>query len=119
MYEYKATVLRVVDGDTVDIEIDLGFTVSVRQRVRLQGLNAAEHNTSAGVEAKKYLEALLPVGKDVLVKSSKPGGGDKYGRYLAEITPADASGSVNDSLVASGHAVIWDGQGAKPVPTTT
>lgn len=120
LYTYKAHVIRVVDGDTVDLSIKLGFTVVVEQRVRLLGINAPEKNTQTGILSKKFLEALLPVGQEVIVRSEKPGGGDKYGRYLAEIFPVDiqdgiAAGSVNASLVSSGHAFAWDGTGAKPV----
>lgn len=120
MYTYKAHVLKIVDGDTVDIEIDLGFDIRTVQRVRLAGINAAEHNTAAGQEAIKWLQGRLLLGSEVVVKSNKPGGGDKYGRYLAVIIPVDeqdgvVNGSINDALIASGHAVPWNGQGPKPV----
>jgi micrococcal nuclease len=112
MFEYPATIIRVVDGDTVDLNIDLGFTVHVVQRVRLNGINAPEKNTEAGLIAKHWLEAKLPAGSKVVVKSDKPGGGDKYGRYLATIFLSESS--VNEELVASGHAFAWDGKGVKP-----
>src|SRR5690242_17733723 len=105
MYTYKATVLRVVDGDTVDIEIDLGFDIRTVQRVRLAGLNAPEKNTDAGMQAKLWLVDRLWIGAQVTVRSDKPGGGDKYGRYLATIIDGkDGDRSVNDALLASGHA---------------
>ena len=113
MFEYKATILKIVDADTVDLEIDLGFTVSTKQRVRLLGLNAPERFTLEGKAAVAWLNTVIPAGTEVIVKSEKPGGGDKYGRYLATIY--NALGSVNDALIASGHAVAWDGNGAKPV----
>lgn len=112
MYEYKATVLRIVDADTIDIQIDLGFEVSTKQRVRLNGLNAPERYTEDGKLAIAWLRDRLPLGSTVTVVSEKPGGGDKYGRYLATIV--DIAGSINDALIASGHAVVWDGQGNKP-----
>lgn len=113
MYEYKATVLKIVDGDTVDIEIDLGFDIRTVQRVRMAGINAAEHNTAAGQEAITWMKARLQIGQPVTIQSEKPGGGDKYGRYLATII--DGTGNVNQSIVAAGHALPWDGQGVKPV----
>lgn len=113
MYTYKATILNVVDGDTIDIEIDLGFDIRTVQRVRMLGLNAPEHNTAAGQESITWMRKRLLMGAQVTVQSAKPGGGDKYGRYLATII--DGEGSVNDALIASGHAVFWDGQGVKPV----
>lgn len=113
-YTYEATILNVVDGDTVDILIDLGFTVTVKQRVRLQGLNAPEKNTPAGMASALWLREKLPHGVQVTVKSNKPGGGDKYGRYLAVIYTSDDV-SLNDVLIASGHALPWDGHGKRPV----
>lgn len=114
MYEYKASLVRVVDGDTVDITIDLGFTVTTKQRVRLAGINAPEHNTAEGQAAIAFSKnwfAANPTG--LVVQSSKPGAGDKYGRYLARIYLAGLC--LNDDLIAKGHAVAWDGQGTKPV----
>lgn len=113
MFTYKATILKIVDGDTIDIEIDLGFDIRTVQRVRLFGLNAPEHNTVAGQESITWMRNRLQLGAQVTVSSAKPGGGDKYGRYLATII--DGAGSVNDALIASGHAVFWNGQGVKPV----
>lgn len=115
MYTYKATVLKVVDGDTVDIDIDLGFTIHVRQRVRLAGINAPEKNTEEGMASATFLRERLPVGHQVLIKSSKPGGGDKYGRYLAWIIEPSTDENINVTMVTSGHAFEWDGVGEKPV----
>lgn len=116
MYQYNATIVKVVDGDTVDIEIDLGFSVVMKQRVRLAGINAPEKNTEAGMQSKLWLTDRLWVGQKVVVKSERPGAGDKYGRYLAWIVDGkDGDRTVNEALVASGHALPWDGQGVKPV----
>lgn len=112
MYEYKAVIVRVVDGDTVDIDIDLGFRITTRQRVRLAGINAPETSTPEGVTAKTFLAELIPVGTKVIVDSDKPGAGDKYGRFLASIF---LNGKyVGDSMIEAGHAVAWDGTGVKP-----
>lgn len=109
MYDYHATVRRWVDGDTVDLLVDLGFTVQVRQRFRLLGVDTPETNRKASREAGNaataYAAGLAPVGSAVLVRSHKTG---KYGRWLAEVSPLDGDGeplqSVNDALLEAGHA---------------
>jgi len=119
VYTYNAAVAYVVDGDTVDIMIDLGFRNFTKQRVRLAGIDAPEKNTEAGVNSKAWLvEQLIdPVtgGRKVVVKSEKPGAGDKYGRYLATIyLPELLTFSINEALVAAGHAFVWDGTSVQP-----
>lgn len=116
MYTYLARLDRVVDGDTVDIIIDLGFSVTTKQRVRLQGINAPEHNTEAGQKALRYVrEWFENHDATFMVDSAKPGAGDKYGRYLATIRVAFGTTTLNSDLVNNGYAKPWDGQGAKPV----
>lgn len=116
MYTYNAAILRVIDGDTVDIEVDLGFDIRTVQRVRMAGINAPEKNTQKGLLSKKWLEARLPLGKTVTIKSEKPGGGDKYGRYLAWIVDdIDPDRTVNEVLISEGYALAWDGSGVKPI----
>lgn len=120
MYEYLATVNNVVDGDTIDVAIDLGFSITQRQRVRLYGINTPELHSKdvmerrAALSAKSFLEEQVS-GKQVKLKSVKPK--DKYGRYLAEVWPAEglAAESVNEMMVRVGLAKHWDGQGEKPV----
>lgn len=120
MYEYLATVNNVVDGDTIDVTIDLGFGISQKQRVRMHGINTPElHSTDvmerrAAVSAKSFLEEQT-VNKRVKLRSVKSK--DKYGRYLAEVWPAEgiAAESVNDMMIRVGLAKSWDGQGVKPV----
>lgn len=117
LYNYLALLDRVVDGDTVDITIDLGFRVTTKQRVRLLGIDAPERNTSEGQASIKFVQDwFLAHRGPYTIASEKPGGGDKFGRYLATIY-ADATRKVclNDDLVSSGHAKVWGGQGAKPV----
>lgn len=115
MYEYSATVERVVDGDTVDLMVDLGFDVWRRDRFRLYGINAAEHNTVSGKAATAFLATLIPTGT-VLTISTYKDKLDKYGRMLATLTTADGK-SVNDTMVSTGHAVPYFGTGPKNVPT--
>lgn len=118
MYTYHASVLKVIDGDTVDIEIDLGFDIRTVQRVRLAGINAPEKNTTEGMVSKHWLEGRLPLGMTITVKSEKPGGGDKFGRYLAWIIDDQAltaENTINELMIREGLALSWDGKGVKPV----
>lgn len=113
MYTYKARLIRVIDGDTVDAEIDLGFDVFVRQRIRLYGINTPESRTTdleekeRGLAAKQRLIELLP--KEFVVETilNKRG---KYGRVLGILqVPGENETltNVNDLLVEEGHAVRY------------
>lgn len=109
-YDYsKAKVLGVIDGDTVDVEIDYGFRIVQSHRVRLAGIDAPEVNRIGpeGENARDWLRALLPVGCPVQLVTEKPA--DKYGRYLAWILRPNESVSINEQLIKSGHAVAYDG----------
>ena len=105
MYQYKATVVRVVDGDTVVLNIDLGFTVHWKSSCRLWGINAPELNSKdqaerlKALEAKDFLATNLPVGSEVIVNSKEL---DKYGRPLVEILVRGMV--INNELVANGLA---------------
>jgi endonuclease YncB( thermonuclease family) len=99
----RATVIRVVDGDTVWLDLDLGLRILHRSSCRLWGVNAPELGFDGGKEAKAWLEARLPVGKVVLVVSQ---GLDKYGRPLVEIHDGEP-GTVNAGLINTGHAVAY------------
>jgi len=108
MWEYIATVRKIVDADTFDLEIDLGFGVLKKERIRLAGVDAWEvrgEEREKGLVAKAFVENCIPVGSVVTVLTMQEKG--KYGRYIAEVTYGDASrGKVNLSreLVDEGHA---------------
>ena len=115
MYEYHATVPRVVDGDTVDVVIDLGLGTSRLERLRLFGIDSPEtrgDEREAGLAAKQWLEAQLDmIGFKVVVKTYKEVTTDKdkkgkFGRYLADIfAPVQVHGeSINQRMVRAGHA---------------
>jgi len=127
LFTYRAVVERVVDGDTADLVLDMGFAISYRHSCRLFGINAPEHGTAAGDAAKAFLIELLPPGTEVYVKTEKDKL-EKYGRILGtlEIIPPKTKKSkkpvpvvevqtVNDLLVQAGHALPWDGKGARPI----
>lgn len=109
-----AQVVRVVDGDTVILDVDLGFGVTKRaQSFRLRGCNARERSTVGGREATENLRSLLPVGSCVTLTSIRP---DKFGdRYDARITLPDGR-DLAQLLIESGWAAPWDGTGERPLP---
>lgn len=78
---YRCKIIRVVDGDTVDVAVDLGFDIKLTARFRMLGINAPEKNTEAGKASAARLAELLPVGSDVVVQTIKDKR-EKYGRYL-------------------------------------
>lgn len=110
MYHYKATVRRVIDGDTVDMNMDLGFGVSKLVRIRLWGIDAPElkgDERSEGLAAKAYLEGLLPVGvsAEVYTRKDKEAG---WGRYVGEVYSLTSDHSIefsiSDEMVEAGYA---------------
>lgn len=106
MYEYQAKLLRVVDGDTVHLEIDLGLETFRRIKCRLAKINSPELSTPLGPPARTRLQELLGNG-GLFVRTFKDRT-EKYGRYLVEIyAPPDAHTSVNSRMVAEGHAVEY------------
>src|SRR6056300_1389130 len=118
MHEYRATMLRVVDGDTVDIDIDLGFGVWLKkQRVRLYGIDTPESRTrnleekKCGLLAKDYLVNSL--GEEAVLRTRKDGKG-KYGRILGEFIVYDASKDayrpVNEIMIENKLGVRYFGQ---------
>lgn len=107
MWEYKAKILNVVDGDTVDVEVDLGFDVRKVERLRLYGLDAPESFTTLGKWVKAELRLLLSEGTRVYLHTYKH---DKYGRYLTDIfLSTDSRTSVNKQMVEQGYAKEYFG----------
>jgi micrococcal nuclease len=107
MYQYKAIVVRVVDGDTVVLNIDLGFNVCMNESCRLAGINTPELTSTISEEkakavvAKKFLAKILQEGKEVTINSKAL---DKYRRPLVEILVSGMSISVNQKMIDSGLA---------------
>jgi micrococcal nuclease len=111
MYEYRIKkVTNVVDGDTIDVEIDLGFSVSYAQRLRLAGIDTPESRTTdkaekvLGLEAKEYLKGKIKDAKDVIVKTEKPDSSEKYGRILGWVYIDGSNKSINEQMIEDGHA---------------
>lgn len=100
-YERRARVVNVVDGDTVDLRVDLGYSIEHTVRFRLLGINTPERGKPGFAEAKERVRVLL--GDECWVRSTKTG---KYGRWLCEIETIDGV-SVNERLLAEGLAVVY------------
>lgn len=111
MYEYRAEVVKVVDGDTLHVSIDLGLDVRIRVTIRLAGINAPELSTAEGKEAKAWVQQWVEdVGIDgwVVVHTVKDRR-EKYGRYLGHVFSVDGPGSeyLNNDLIVNGFAVPY------------
>ena len=111
MYEYRVKkITGVVDGDTIDVDIDLGFNVSYSQRVRLAGIDTPESRTSdkaekvLGLESKEYLKYKLKEAKDIVIKTEKPDSSEKYGRILGWLYIDGNTISINDQMIEDGYA---------------
>ena len=105
MYEYYTKVDKIVDGDTIDVFIDLGFSVWHKERIRLAGIDTAEKNTPLGKALKQFLVLNLE-GKMIRLQVSKP---DKYGRYLGIAFLKDSIVSINDQLIKANLAKSYGG----------
>ena len=111
MYEYAIKeVVKVVDGDTIDVLIDLGFDLTKKERIRLAGIDTPESRTrnleekKMGLEAKEYLQNKLYNCNDLRVKTEKDG---KYGRMLGWLHGNDEN--INNIMVTEGYAWEYDG----------
>ena len=119
MYNYKINLLRVVDGDTIDAEIDLGFDIKVKKRIRFLGINTPESRTrnleekARGLAAKDRVKQLLEGCENINLRSHGVG---KFGRCLGEIFLDRVDGSekltlvsLNELLISEKHAVEYHG----------
>ena len=119
MYTYRAKLDRVIDGDTIDVNIDLGFDISVKKRVRFSGINTPESRTrdleekKLGLAAKDRVQSILDENTSFIVESKKIG---KFGRVLGEIfintvdtVETEEKVSLNELLKTEGHAVEYHG----------
>jgi micrococcal nuclease len=111
MYEYHVKkVTNVVDGDTIDVEIDLGFDISFSSRVRLAGIDTPESRTTnkaekvLGLEAKEYVKAKVKDAKSVVIKTEKMDSSEKDGRILGWLFLDGSKVSVNEQMIADGYA---------------
>ena len=111
MYEYYVRkVENVVDGDTIDVLIDLGFDILFQSRVRLAGIDTPESRTkdlaekTLGLESKEYLKKALKDAKSVIIKTEKMDSSEKYGRILGWVYINGDTVSLNDKMINDGYA---------------
>lgn len=126
MYEYNAKVLRIVDGDTLDVDIDLGFGVWIhKERIRLEGIDTPESRTrdleekKFGLLSKEYVRNLLPVGSIVKLVCKSYDSKGKFGRILGDIEIEEKrmigrefteSTSLVMKMINNGYGVEYHGQ---------
>ena len=111
MYQYFVKeVKNVVDGDTIDVVIDLGFDILFASRVRLAGIDTPESRTTdkaekaLGIEAKEYLKKQLKDAKSVVIRTEKMDSSEKYGRILGWVYINGESESINNKMINDGYA---------------
>ena len=117
MFEYKCVITKIIDGDTVDVDIDVGFDCWLRkQRIRLYGIDTPESRTRDkqekryGLAAKRFVENFIPVGSRAILKTKEKG---KYGRYLGDMKVG--SKWLCKALLDNHHAVKYFGQSKKDI----
>jgi micrococcal nuclease len=117
MYEYYVRkVENVVDGDTIDVLIDLGFDILFQSRVRLAGIDTPESRTkdlkekALGLESKEYLKKHLKDAKSVVIKTEKMDSSEKYGRILGWVYINGDTESLNDKMINDGYAWGYMGE---------
>ena len=118
MYRYKVEVTRVVDGDTVDVDIDLGFGMTYKkQRVRMKGIDTPESRTrdlvekKFGLASKEFLKSQLKDQEIELVSHDK----GKFGRILGELFVGSSAYSINKIMIDNHYAVLYDGQSKEEI----
>jgi micrococcal nuclease len=109
-YVYRIkSITKVVDGDTIDANIDLGFDISLTKRVRLAGIDTPESRTrnleekALGLESKEWLKKALEGAKE------KPDSTEKYGRIIGHLFINDQETSLNNQMIAEGYALEYEG----------
>ena len=118
MYEYNVKIVKVVDGDTVDVDIDLGFGMTYKkQRVRMKGIDTPESRTrdleekKFGLASKEFLKEQLKDQEIELVSHDK----GKFGRILGELFVGSSAYSINRIMIDNHHAVPYDGQSKEDI----
>ena len=115
-YIYRIrTISKVVDGDTIDADIDLGFDISLSKRIRLAGIDTPESRTTnvkekaMGLESKEWLKKTLEGAKDILIKTELPDSTEKYGRIIGHLFINGQETSLNNQMITEGYALAYDG----------
>ena len=119
MYEYKCKMVKVVDGDTIDVVIDLGFDIYKHERVRIAGIDTPEKRTrdleekKLGIDATNWmkgtLEDTINGEHELTIRTELKGGVGKYGRLLGWLYVGDETVSLNEQMIDEGYAWCYDG----------
>ena len=116
MYTYRVKKInRIVDGDTIDVTIDLGFNIHIDQRVRVAGIDSPEKRTrnaaekALGLDATDWMTKHLEDASDLIIKTAVEGSMGKYGRVLGWLFVGNSEVSLNEKMVAEGFAWRYDG----------
>ncbi len=110
---------KVVDGDTIDASIDLGFDISLEKRIRLAGVDTPESRTADvnekkyGLESKEWLKKRCENAKDILIKTELPDSTEKYGRIIGHLYINGEETSLNNQMIVEGYA--WEYAGGTKV----
>jgi micrococcal nuclease len=120
MYEYNCKIVRIIDGDTVDVDIDLGFAVWLKkQRIRLFGVDTPESRTrdalekKFGIMAKNFVKGRLPVGSMQVLRTRMDDSRGKFGRILGEFVMEDTT--LNQLLIVTNNGVPYFGQSKEEI----
>ena len=115
-YIYRIrSVHKVVDGDTIDADIDLGFDISLTKRIRLAGVDTPESRTTdanekkLGLESKEWLKHRLEGAKDIIIKTELPDSTEKYGRIIGHLFINGEEISLNNQMITEGYAWLYNG----------
>ena len=114
IYRIKS-VTKVVDGDTIDADIDLGFDISLTKRIRFAGIDTPESRTTnlkekaLGLESKEWLKKALEGAKDIIIKTEKPDSTEKYGRIIGHLFINGQETSLNNQMIDEGYALEYSG----------
>ena len=108
-------ITKVIDGDTIDADIDLGFDISLSKRIRLAAVDTPESRTADanekkyGLESKEWLKHKIENAKNILIKTELPDSTEKYGRIIGHLFINDQETSLNNQMIIEGYAWTYDG----------
>ena len=115
-YIYRIrSIHKVVDGDTIDADIDLGFDISLTKRIRLAGVDTPESRTTdanekkLGLESKEWLKKRVDGAKDIIIRTELPDSTEKYGRIIGHLFINGEEISLNNQMITEGYAWLYDG----------
>jgi micrococcal nuclease len=115
-YIYRIrSIHKVVDGDTIDADIDLGFDISLTKRIRLAGVDTPESRTTdanekkLGLESKEWLKKRVEGAKDIIIRTELPDSTEKYGRIIGHLFINGEETSLNNQMITEGYAWTYDG----------